>query len=520
MAGLPAVLSARFALSWQQFVVVAVFCALYLLVSYLPLFHAVTWRHVQSGDAIVANRSLPTVDPTLPLSDGFRFVTTSWLSDVMLSQLWHRAGLQGISSALALVVLGLMLLTFSLFQVRTGRKRLALAGTVLVLSLHWPRVSMLRPELFGLICFTVLLLLISQGAESQLGRSKRMWLGVPALFLLWANLDGSVVLGVIVMAGLACARFVDAIRETRSVWVALRDQRLHQAIYLAEIAAVVSLFQPAGIDLWIDLFTNSHSSVWWTLGGYSPLILATAAGWTIVGVWVLGAMLLRFSDQSIASADVILMLIASIAVIHDRSLTIWFAPLSLFVLLPHLVSVIERRSWFSARLSRRVFVDGEAVPPLAFAFTTLSLLAVWIGFALSPLANPLLGGRPRSPQRIVAKNTPVALSEFFQRQPSAPAGLVWVPEDWGDWLSLTGPAGLKVSANSQLHLLTDRQKFDIVQVGRGDGNWTRTLDRYGVELLVIDKQRQPRLADSVLSQGAEWSLGYEDAQALVFRRKT
>lgn len=517
---LPAVLSARFAMTWQQFAVCAGFVMVYLLMSYLPLFQAITWRHVQSGNWIVAHRSLPSVDPALPLSDGFRFVTTSWLSDVMFSQIWRQAGLQGVSSALALVVIGLLVLTFTVFQLRTGRKRLALAATVLVFALHWPRLSILRPELLGLICFTALLLLISVGNESQAWRSRRMWLGAPGLFLLWANLDGSVVLGVMVLTGLVVARLTDALRETRSVWVALRDERFHRAIYLAEIAAVISLLQPAGIDLWIDLFQNSHSSVWWALGGYSPLILATAAGWTIVGVWVMGSALLRFSDRPILASDVVLILLASVAVIHNRSLTIWSAPLMLFVLLPHLANAVERRSLFGAKASRRAFVDGEAVPPLAFAFTMLSLLAVWCGFALSPLADPLLGGRPRAPQRIVAKNTPVALSQFFQQQKLAPAGLVWVPEDWGDWLSLNGPVGLQVSANSHLHLLTDRQKFDIVSVSRGEGNWTKTLDRYGVEWLVVDKQRQPRLMEVALTEGKDWSISYEDAQALVLRRKT
>ena len=517
---LRAVVSGRFALTWHEFVVAFVFVLVYLLVSYLPLFNAITWRHIRSGDGIVAHRAVAAVDPALPLSDGFRAVSTSWLSDVLFSQIFRSAGLQGISSTLVIAMTVLLVLTFAVFHLRTGRKRLALAATALVLALHWPRLSILRPEMLGLVCFTLLLLLISQGKESDASRMRRLWLGCPALFLFWANLDGSVVLGVVVLAGLAAACFTDAYRETGSVWAAMRDRRFHQSVYLAEVAAAGSLLQPAGISLWGDLFQNTHSSAWLAVGGYSPLIVATAAGWTIVALWVLGAILLRLSEQPVLGKEIALFALASLAVIVNQQLTIWSVPVMLWVVLPHLSELLERKNWFAPKLHRPTFVDGDPVPPMAFAWTMLTVLAVWCGFALSPLSNPLLGGKLRTPQKLLSNATPLSLSQFLNNQKSIPAGLIWVPEEWGDWLALTGPAGLKISANSQIHLLSDRQKIDILLVNRAEGNWTKTLDRYGVELLVVDKQRQSRLLDAALAQGAEWSVAYEDGQALLLRRKS
>ena len=73
--------------------------------------------------------------------------------------------------------------------------------------------------------------------------------------------------------------------------------------------------------------------------------------------------------------------------------------------------------------------------------------------------------------------------------------------------------------NSRRHVLPERLRQDIVLIARAEGNWTRTLDRYNVELLVVDKQRQPRLADAALGQGSDWTVDYEDSMALVFRRR-
>lgn len=351
-------------------------------------------------------------------------------------------------------------------------------------------------------------------------RLRRMWIGCPVLFLLWSNLDGSVIFGVFVLAGLAAGRLVDVTVTSRRVFEGLCDERFRQAVYLAELAALISVAQPLGIRLWGELIENGHSSVWQSRGAASPLVLFSATGAAIGSAWIAGAVLLRLSPRPIVATDVILFGLGSFAAIANQMMSIWALPLMLWVLLPHLSEVLERLGLFAAKKSRLKFESRDSVPPLAFAFTMLSILALWCGFALSPISNPILGGRPRPLREIMSKNTPFAFSKYLTESNSVPAGLVWVPEDWGDWLSFNGPPGLKISANSQIQLLTNRQKSDIDQVNRADGNWTKTLDRYGVELLVVDKQRQSRLVDAALAQSPEWSVCFEDDQALVLRRKS
>ena len=125
-------ISARWALRWQHFVVCLGFVAVYLHLAYLPLFHAVTWRHVSMGEWILSHRALPDVEPFLPLSDGFRVAHTSWLSEVLFSTIWRTSGVQGLSCALTLLTLGWLILTARVFHLRSGRKRLALLGTAFV----------------------------------------------------------------------------------------------------------------------------------------------------------------------------------------------------------------------------------------------------------------------------------------------------------------------------------------------------------------------------------------------------
>ncbi len=160
---------------------------------------------------------------------------------------------------------------------------------------------------------------------------------------------------------------------------------------------------------------------------------------------------------------------------------------------------------------------GEPAKPMQFLFTLLSALVVWTAFALSPLAGPVLGGKPRPIDHVYSPETPHSVAKFLREQP--PKGMVWAPDDWSDWLLWDGPPGLKIAANSNASALPRMVRSDYGQVARIEGNWKRILDRYGVEYLVIDKREQPRLADAAMSQLDAWSTAFEDERALVMRRK-
>ena len=512
------VLSARWAFSWQHFVLCLGYVGAYLLLSYLPLFQSVTWRHVLMGDWILTHRALPQVDPFLPLSDGFRWMPTSWLSDVLFGAIWRSSGVQGLSITLAVVTLAMLILVGRACWLRSGRSVLTWLALAFVVVPHTPTMSILRPELLGLTCFSALLCLLAKWPESLEARSRSWWVATLSLFVLWANLDGSVLVGVAVLALLACGTASDVALTEHSLRAALRTPRVQRAVYLAEMAGVATLLQPLGFRLWTDVFHAERGSAWTALGGLNPLVLTTGFGGAVAAVCLLAAVVLRLSPRRISAADVMLMLAALLVTALNQQMTIWFAPLAMWVLLPHVAELLESRSWFAPKCDQPLFAEGEPAPPLAFKFTVLSGLAIWCAFVLSPLSNPVFGRGPLPLKRLVSNHAPLTLTEFLKKS-DAPSGLVWLPESWGDWVTFDGPRGLKVSANSQIDLLSERQRNDGAQVTRAEGNWTRTLDRYGVELLIVDKQKQPRLFDAALGQGADWIIRHEDDQALVLKRK-
>lgn len=548
------VLSERYALSAGQFGIVAILTAWCWYLSYIPLFYAVTWRHAMVGQWIAEHNTLPKVDPTLPLADGMEWTTTSWLSDLLLHVLERGGGPLALQAALVVLIGGATIGLTRLLHSETASKGWAVAGLAFVLPFAWTRIGVLRPELAGAACFVLLLLMLRRLRTESAPQTVAQWVSgawLPLLMALWANLDGSVLLGAAAVACFALGELVDGWLERRDVRLVARDDSRRWRIWLAQASIAATLCTPLGWDLWRQAAFLATSSLGTAFGGFRPLVFASWQGLGLLAIWALFGTLLRHSRLTFRAADVLALLVFSVIAGFGQTLSPWLAVVAAGILIPHAARICRDRGWLAqlatpATHGDMVAGDASVAPtaassgtsasvvsatnhtsdsettndpakPFQFAYSLAALLIIWVAFALSPLATPLLGGKPRPLNRIYSPDTPLAVAEFLRGQ--TPKGLVWCPEEWGDWLRWSGPSGIKVAVNSNASILPRIVRTDYAQVARADGTWTRTLDRYGVEYLAVDKQSQQRLADAVQSTMESWTVVYEDDSALVARRK-
>jgi hypothetical protein len=476
----------------------------------------VTWRHALVGQSITSTGQLPKVDPTQALADGMSWTTPSWLSDVALSLIERVGGATGLTAA-SVAILGLTtILLARYFYLLAGRKRWMMLGLAVTAVYSFTQVGVLRPELVGGLCFAVLLLLLNQPAGSR-REPADSWSALPLLLCVWANLDGSVALGVIAVVCYGVGLVVDEWLDRGSILFALSDPSVRRRVWFAEASLFATLITPLGWGLWSQIVNYPASPLWSALGGSRPLVLASGLGLGVAALWLATAVALRVSGSRFPTSGILLVLAFSALAMVSSKLIPWLAVAAVSLLLPHLAGIFESRRWIAPPTPRDLPGEGEPAKPMQFLFTLLSALVMWTAFALSPLAGPVLGGKPRPIDHVYSPETPHSVAKFLREQP--PKGLVWAPDDWSDWLLWDGPPGLKIAANSNANVLPRMVRSDYGQVARIEGNWTRILDRYGVEYLVIDKREQTRLADAAMSQLDAWSTAFEDERALVMRRK-
>jgi hypothetical protein len=157
-----------------------------------------------------------------------------WLGERVLSMAYAIGSWQGIVTVRALVV-GVIatIVVWSALAERPRRPLFAVLAALPALGLSrfaWTD----RPELFGLLCFTILLALLRAGRRGAL----RAFALCPPLLLVWANLHGSYALGLGLAVLVAFERMlVDAPRR-------------RQYAALAAACALATFVTPAGLATW------------------------------------------------------------------------------------------------------------------------------------------------------------------------------------------------------------------------------------------------------------------------------
>ncbi len=187
---------------------------------------------VRAGNEILGSGALPAVDTWT-----FTVAGTPWVDQQWLAQVWLAVGYEiGGWELLAVVRAGLVAALTGLLMA-TARERGATPRTAAILAmaafaLAAPALA-LRPQLFGIVLFAVLLWLVAVR-----DRHPRMYWLAPVALLLWANVHGSFVLGPVIL-GYAWLRDLAARRSGRTSF----------AVFIG--GSLATLVNPHAVGAWV-----------------------------------------------------------------------------------------------------------------------------------------------------------------------------------------------------------------------------------------------------------------------------
>jgi hypothetical protein len=197
------------------------------------------WGHIRFGGDIVQSGTIPTTDPYSFTSDR-SWVNHEWLTEVTMYGAYALAGPAGLN-LLRLVLIALMLSLVARTLVNAGLRAPKLQLLVaFVAALTYTRTQHIRPQLYSLVLFSVLLFLISVRER----RPRAIWL-VPLLMPLWVNLHGGWIVG---LGAFGLWAGVEALQPTSS-W---RTRGELVALVIAAIAATA--INPYGVGMWTFLW--------------------------------------------------------------------------------------------------------------------------------------------------------------------------------------------------------------------------------------------------------------------------
>ena len=207
------------------------------IISYYSIDPDFGW-HLASGNYFISF-GLPARDIFSYTASSFAWINHEWLNDVIIASLYSLGGYALVACFFTIIWVAALYIA--------SRLRLTLILLFATFALL-PFVG-IRPVAWSLL-FVAILELIHEKANSKI------YLTVPFIMLIWANLHGSFVFGLLLI----------------TLWQIFSDKRMPWAIFIASLLAV--FLNPYGWRIFIEVFsTITDSSLKFRISEWAPVII-------------------------------------------------------------------------------------------------------------------------------------------------------------------------------------------------------------------------------------------------------
>ena len=320
-------------------------CALLIVLCFVTLTRADPdlWGHVRFGGDIIDSAAIRLPD-TYSFTADKPWTNHEWLAEIIMAAAYRTAGAAG------LVLLKLTIVALSLgcmwriVRVDTTGIRTAAILMTLALAGILPRVQQVRPQLFSVLCFALLMTVLRRAEK----RPAALWFA-PPLFAVWANLHGGWLVGCGTLALWCSARTWTLRAEDQA---SVRSLAILWSACVAAVAA--TLINPYGPGLWRFLaetvgLSRRFISEWGPVTGS----LTTLAVWSFFALLVVVA--IKRAGRIPPLPAVIVPVFWGIVAFKVSRLDAFFALSTIALLAPELSRVFNRqRAEKPARSSPRM----------------------------------------------------------------------------------------------------------------------------------------------------------------------
>ncbi len=439
---------------------------------------------VRAGQLVIGGGGIPRVDAFTFTAAGLPWVDQQWLAHVVFGEAFSLGGWAGLHVLWVGVVAATVgLIARAAFVAGAGLRTAVFVA--LVGFLVAAQGIGLRAQALGLLCLAALLLVVA----GRRGRPLGLWLAVP-LLALWANLHGSFVVGLVLLAA-------TAVDDRRDRSAARRDLGVLAA------AAIATLANPYGVDAWryvASIGTDPTISTFVTEWRHTdPLQPAGAAFYaSIAAAVVVVAVAARRARRPDVGSLLWLGILAALGAWALRAVAWWGIGA-----VPVIAVAVGR--WTEPATDRSAPVPAIGRPGARPLSAAVAVPRRWRSRSGSPWPLP-------AERRLL--DAPVGLADATRSIAASHPGLrVFDAERWGSWLELQVP-GASYFADSRIELIPASAWQDYVAVSGAQPGWEAILDRWKVDALVLSSGDQPGLVAAV-DTSAAWRVVHRDADGLV-----
>lgn len=479
---------------------------LFLLTGFHRLNHTDLWGHLNFGRWIAEHGSLPTADPFAATQVNQPMLHSAWLSQLIGYEVQANFGNEGLALGHCILValMGVVLMVAVAKRQTTGTV-VWMAG-ILLFVLGLPILGTIRPQLFGMLCAAVTLL-----ACTKLITTRRPLFWLPVLFALWANLHGSVLMGIAILGLFAVGMTYEIWKEAAGDFAKVKaDERLSRVWLAVTIATVATFLNPHGPLLLLrTIFFGEHAALQY-ISEWRALTPNSLTGLLMIASTAATGLLIKFSPRKWTAYEILLLAFFGLLTLTAIRMLAWWALVCPWVIVPHIAAF-----WAAYRVKQELPAEVEDEP--SAMRTLIAVGFVFMVLIVAPPSYSVVAGRSRGPAENLVTDTPIYIADEVARRNLI--GTFASPMDWADYLIWDTNAQMKPLVYSHVHLTNKETWDEYVKIFSGDPTWLARLQQSNTRFLIVSKARNPELLKQVIladrdGKGRVWVF-YQDQKSLI-----
>lgn len=446
--------------------------------------------HLMTGRWIVEHGAVPQTDPFSAHGQGKPWVAYSWLFEITLYGLYAAMGLSGFIVLTLLLVISISLALMSVIRLVNPEPAVIVGMTSIGLLAMSQLLQTPRPWLFTIFFFTLEIRCLLK--SRQTGDIMHL-MGLPLIFLLWANLHIQFIYGLYLLGLYLFEPWLTG-RLRRFGWAPTTPGHDANTWRIALICVLATWVTPYHLKLYLTVMElMRQTGVYQSISEMKAMDFRSAADWFVLLV-SLGVSYL-IGEGKERRLLILLLLATGLFLGFRSSREVWF------LVVPAVVVIAGRLP--------------HSTPAATGSFTPPQI-------AVAVMATVLFGCHLARTRHLDPDGLEEALRENYPVTAIYVADLKGLPGplyndyDWGGFLIWNLPR-LPVSMDGRANLHGDERIERSSRTWNGKSDWMDDPDLKQASLVIGNRDKP---LSSLLRQDNKYKVVYEDNTAILFQRES
>ncbi len=455
-------------------------------------------RHILTGNLILQTHQVSTTDIFSFRTVGYPSIPHEWLSQVVLALAYDALRLSGVVLLTALIIMLTWVIVY--YQAMRRSNSLFSALTVTALAVGISQIHILpRPHIFSYILTAIWITLLERIDEN----SSRAWWPLPLVMLLWVNVHGMFVIGIIIWGIYLVGSFLE---YPSKAW--FTSAKAKTLIVGGVLSLIATLFSPSGFNIW-KVITSLGSNAYITskIPEYQSANFHLPETWPFIFMLLLIIISFTRTPDRISWAHILLVTsFAGFALYASRLI-----PLFAIVVTP--IAAKAFAAWIRHEYHQsRLFSIEENL----YKLNSSSHGLIWILAVVMAVTLQFYSRKPIDPENrgnfFDEHFFPVSATRWHKQHPQQ--GHMFNEFDWGGYFLLNLWPDQQVFMDGHTHIYGEELTREYEQVISLKAGWEEILAKYEITWVIV--RTNAPLVNALSADG--WHEAFRDNTAVVLKR--